>query len=78
MAKTATKDLTIGSPMKLILGFAVPMLMGMLFQQFYNVVDTMIVGKFLGKYALAGVGITGSISFMIIGFCMGVSSGFAI
>jgi putative MATE family efflux protein len=78
MQKSATKDLTVGSPMKLILGFAVPMLMGMLFQQFYNVVDTMIVGKFLGKYALAGVGSTGSISFMIIGFCMGVSSGFSI
>ncbi len=78
MQKSATKDLTVGSPMKLILGFAVPMLMGMLFQQFYNVVDTMIVGKFLGKYALAGVGSTGSINFMIIGFCMGVSSGFSI
>lgn len=78
MQKAATKDLTTGSPMKLILGFAVPLLMGMLFQQFYNVVDTMIVGKFLGKYALAGVGSTGSISFMIIGFCMGVSSGFSI
>ncbi|WP_408070561.1 MATE family efflux transporter [Butyrivibrio sp. JL13D10] len=78
MAKSATKDLTNGSPMKLILGFAVPMLMGMLFQQFYNVVDTMIVGKFLGKYALAGVGSTGSINFMIIGFCMGVSGGFSI
>ncbi|SDB41279.1 MULTISPECIES: MATE family efflux transporter [unclassified Butyrivibrio] len=78
MQKAATKDLTNGSPMKLILGFAVPMLMGMLFQQFYNVVDTMIVGKFLGKYALAGVGSTGSINFMIIGFCMGVSAGFSI
>ncbi len=74
----ATKDLTVGSPMKLILGFAVPMLLGMLFQQFYNVVDTMIVGRFLGKYALAGVGSTGSISFMIIGFCMGVAGGFSI
>ncbi|WP_026511164.1 MATE family efflux transporter [Butyrivibrio sp. LC3010] len=78
MQKSATKDLTNGSPMKLILGFAVPMLMGMLFQQFYNVVDTMIVGRFLGKYALAGVGSTGSINFMIIGFCMGVSGGFSI
>ena len=78
MSNRATKDLTVGSPMKLILGFAVPMLLGMLFQQFYNVVDTMIVGRFLGKYALAGVGSTGSISFMIIGFCMGVASGFSI
>ena len=49
------KDMTKGSPMKLILGFAIPMLMGMLFQQFYNLVDTMIVGKTLGVDALAGV-----------------------
>lgn len=73
-----TKDMTKGAPMKLILGFAVPMLLGMLFQQFYNLVDTMIVGKTLGVDALAGVGATGSINFMIIGFCMGVCSGFAI
>ena len=46
------KDMTKGSPMKLILGFAIPMLMGMLFQQFYNLVDTMIVGKTLGVDAL--------------------------
>ena len=51
--KQATKDLTQGSPMKLILGFAIPMLFGFLFQQFYNLVDTMIVGKFLGADALA-------------------------
>lgn len=72
------KDMTKGSPMKLILGFAVPMLFGMLFQQFYNLVDTMIVGKTLGVDALAGVGATAGINFMIIGFCMGVCSGFAI
>lgn len=70
--------MTKGSPMKLILGFAVPMLFGMLFQQFYNLVDTMIVGKTLGVDALAGVGATAGINFMIIGFCMGVCSGFAI
>ena len=72
------KDMTKGSPMKLILGFAIPMLMGMLFQQFYNLVDTMIVGKTLGVDALAGVGATACINFMIIGFCMGVCNGFAI
>jgi len=76
--KTLTKNLTEGSPMKLILGFALPMLFGLLFQQFYNLVDTMIVGKYLGVDALAGVGATGSINFLIIGFCMGVCSGFAI
>lgn len=78
MAKDSTKDMTIGSPMKLILGFSLPLLFGFLFQQFYSVVDTVIVGQFLGMNALAGVGATGSINFMIVGFCMGVCSGFAI
>ena len=72
------KDMTNGSPSKHILGFAVPMLFGMLFQQFYNLVDTINVGKTLGVEALAGVGATGSINFMIIGFCMGVCNGFVI
>ena len=72
------KDMTNGSPSKHILGFAVPMLFGMLFQQFYNLVDTIIVGKTLGVEALAGGAATGSINFMIIGFCMGVCNGFVI
>mgnify|MGYP003073132491 CR=1 FL=1 len=55
-----TKDLTQGSPVRLILGFALPLLAGMLFQQLYNLVDTLIVGRFLGMEALAGVGATGS------------------
>ena len=76
--KSAVKDLTNGSPVKLILGFALPLLLGMLFQQFYSMVDTIIVGKFLGAKALAAVGSTGSINFMIVGFCMGVCNGFAI
>ena len=78
MAKSATKDMTEGSPVKLILGFFIPMLFGLLFQQLYNMADTIIVGKFLGVKALAAVGSTGSINFMIIGFCLGVCSGFAI
>lgn len=73
-----TKNLTVGSPMRLIVGFALPTLFGMLFQQFYNLVDTMIVGKLLGAQALAAVGSTGSINFFVIGFCMGVCNGFAI
>ena len=73
-----TKDLTQGSPVRLILGFALPLLAGMLFQQLYNLVDTLIVGRFLGMEALAGVGATGSINFLVLGFCMGVCSGFAI
>ncbi len=73
-----TKDLTTGSPMKLVIQFAFPQFLGMLFQQFYNVVDTAIVGKFLGVQPLAGVGATGSLSFLVIGFCTGLCSGFAI
>ena len=73
-----TKDLTRGDPMGLIIGFALPTLFGMLFQQLYNLVDTMIVGKLLGSAALAAVGSTGAINFCIIGFCMGVCNGFAI
>ena len=78
MSKQATRDMTTGSPMKLILGFLIPMLFGLLFQQFYNMMDTIIVGKYLGVSALASVGSTGSINFMIIGFCIGVCSGFSI
>ncbi|MEG0688291.1 MAG: MATE family efflux transporter, partial [Hungatella sp.] len=78
MAKKTTKDMTNGSPMKLILSFLIPMLFGLLFQQFYNMMDTIIVGKYLGVQALASVGSTGSINFMIIGFCMGICSGFSI
>ncbi len=73
-----TKDMTKGSPMKLILGFSIPLLFGFLFQQFYNIVDTIIVGRFLGVDNLAAVGSTGSINFLIIGFCIGVCSGFSI
>ena len=73
-----TKDMTSGAPMKLILGFSVPLLFGFLFQQFYNLVDTLIVGRYLGVDALAAVGSTGSLNFLIIGFCMGVCNGFAI
>lgn len=64
--------------MKLILGFSVPLLFGFLFQQFYNLVDTVIVGKFLGVNDLAAVGSTGSVNFLVIGFCMGVCTGFSI
>ena len=78
MEKSATKDMTQGTPIKLILSFFIPLLLGMLFQQFYSMMDTIIVGKFLGVNALAAVGSTGSVNFMIIGFCMGVCSGFAI
>ena len=78
MAKSEIRDMTTGSPFRLIVGFAVPMLMGLLFQQFYSMVDTIIVGKYLGVSALASLGSTSSINFMIIGFCTGVCSGFSI
>ncbi len=78
MKAQLTKDMTNGSPTKLILEFAIPMLFGLLFQQLYNMADTIIVGRFLGVDALAGVGSTSSINFMINGFVIGLSSGFSI
>ena len=78
MAKSSTRDLTVGSPMGLILSFMLPLLFGLLFQQFYSMVDTVVVGKFLGVEALAGVGSTGSVNFLVLGLCNGVCAGFAI
>ena len=77
-SSSPAKDLTVGSPMKLILGFAFPMFLGLLFQQFYSLVDTMIVGNFLGVDPFGGVGSTGSLNFIVIGFCMGLCSGFSV
>ena len=76
MAKSDIRDMTTGSPFQLILGFAVPMLLGLLFQQFYSMVDTIIVGKYLGVSALASVGSTSSINFMIIGFAPACAADF--
>ena len=73
-----TNDLTRGSPAKQILFFTIPLLIGNLFQQFYSMADTMIVGRTIGVEALAAVGATGSISFLIIGFSQGLTSGFAV
>ena len=73
-----TKDLTSGSPMRLLLSFGIPVLFGNLFQQFYSLVDTAIVGKTLGGSALAAVGSTGSVNFLVVGFCIGICGGFAI
>ena len=73
-----TNDLTRGSPAKQILFFTIPLLIGNLFQQFYSMADTMIVGRTIGVEALAAVGTTGSISFLIIGFSQGLTSGFAV
>ncbi len=73
-----TIDLTTGSPMRRILSFGIPVLIGNLIQQLYNVVDTAIVGKTLGYNALAAVGSTGAINFLVLGFCIGICGGFAI
>jgi len=78
MSKDTTKSMTEGRPFSLILSFAFPVFLGMLFQQLYSMIDTMIVGKFLGEDALGAVGATGSLNFLIIGFCMGVCNGFSI
>ena len=78
MKNSNVKDLTVGNPMSLIMGFALSLFWGMLFQQLYNIIDTAIVANFLGKEAYAGVGATGAINFLIMGFCMGVCNGFAI
>ena len=73
-----TKKMTEGRPWKLIVMFTIPLLIGNIFQQLYSMVDTLIVGRTLGVHALAAVGCTGSISFLILGFAMGVSAGLAI
>lgn len=78
MANSSVRDLTKGSPMKLILGFMLPLFFGILFQQFYNMVDTVVVGRYVGLEALAGVGSTGAINFLVVGFVIGTSAGFAI
>ena len=73
-----TKEMTHGSPLKLILSFMIPLLFGNIFQNLYSMVDAAIVGQVLGTGALAAVGCTGSVTFLLIGFSLGICSGFAI
>ena len=73
-----TKDLTVGSPFKLIIKFAIPLLLGNLLQQAYNIADAMIVGKYLGSNELASVGASSSVQFLVLGFCIGLCCGFGI
>lgn len=70
--------MTQGNPVRLILGFAVPMMLSSIIQQFYNITDTMIVGQFVGVNALAAVGSCGGIIFMVLGWAAGLTSGFSI
>lgn len=72
------KDMTTGNPGKIILSFMMPIFLGNVFQQFYNMADTIIVGKFVGTKALAAVGSTGTIMFLIFGFVIGMTSGFTV
>ncbi len=72
------RTLTEGRPLKLILWFTLPLLIGNFFQQFYNIADTLIVGQTLGVKALAAVGATGGISFLIIGFAQGMTTGLSL
>ena len=76
--KSSMKDMTYGKPMSLILGFALPLIFGNFFQQMYSMVDTIIVGQYLGVDALASVGSVGSLQFLIIGFCLGSCAGMSI
>ncbi len=71
-------DFTTGKPMKSIVMFTIPILLGNLVQQFYYVIDSIIVGQFLGMNALAAVGATASLTFLVIGWVMGTTGGFAI
>ena len=70
--------MTQGKPVKVLLGFTIPVFIGNVFQQFYNMVDAVVVGKFVGTKALAAVGSTGTIIFLIIGFLLGLTAGFTV
>ena len=76
--KSAQNDMTVGNPMKIILSFTLPIFIGNVFQQFYNMADAVIVGKFFGNKALAAVGSTGTIMFLIYGFVVGMTAGFTV
>ena len=73
-----TKDMTEGNIWKHLFSFAIPLLLGNLFQQTYNMIDTAIVGQYLGEEKLASVGASSSVQFLVLGFCMGICCGFAI
>lgn len=78
MAKQYVLDMTKGNVTNLLLRFTLPMLVGNIFQQFYNMVDSVIVGRFVGTNALGAVGSVGSITFMFFSLCLGLGSGIGI
>lgn len=71
-------DMTVGSPWKLLISFTMPLLVGNIFQQFYNLVDTIVVGNYVGADALAAVGTCGSLSYLFFALCSGLSVGVGI
>lgn len=73
-----TNDMTVGSPVKLIVRFMIPMCLGNIFQQLYNLADSIIAGQFIGVDALAAIGGTASLMFFVTGWLNGLASGFAI
>ena len=78
MGKDTTNDMTVGNPVKLIIRFMIPMCLGNIFQQFYNIADSIIAGQFLGVDALAAIGSTGSLMFFVTGWLNGLSSGLSL
>ena len=78
MSKKQTLDMTQGNPLPLLVRFAVPLILGSLFQQLYSFVDTAIVGRCISAEALTAVGVTGSLNFLVLGFTMGSAMGFCI
>jgi putative MATE family efflux protein len=78
MLKTRTMDMTQGNPTKLLLTFALPMLMGSIFQLMYNMTDSMVLGRFVGADALASIGATGSTTFLFLALAMGMTGGITI
>ena len=78
MSSNNVNDMTVGSPMRAIFRFAVPLILGYILQQMYLVIDTVIVGRWIGVNALAAIGASTSIMFLIMGFCNGSCAGFAI
>lgn len=72
---STTKDMTVGTPWKLITAFALPTLLSQIFQQLYNTVDSLIVGRYLGDEALAAVSSSGTLIFLLISFFVGLSAG---
>lgn len=71
-------NMTTGRPLPIILKFTLPLMIGNVFQQLYNMIDMIIVGHFVGEKALAAVGSTGTVTFLVLGFAMGMSSGFTV